>query len=210
MKPLVIITQATIRERLIQEGWTPRKAMFAHTESGYINQDLFRRWINAVLIPDVERRRAELGMPEQQAFLIMDNCSAHTETAVTRLLEEHGIVPLNIPPHGSHIYQPLDRVAFSSFKAMLRSAIPIDADSQTTRLFKVLESWEKATKTRTIIGSFKLSGLRYHVHDEDLFVTFDPEAVVTPNGHEIPTEPLPRPVRHRPATPSGRRLRLDN
>ena len=37
MKPLVIITQATIRERLVQEGWTPRKAMFAHTESGYIN-----------------------------------------------------------------------------------------------------------------------------------------------------------------------------
>ena len=59
-KPLVIIQQATIRERLVQEGWMPRKVMFAHTRSGYINQDLFRRWINTVLIPDVEKRRAEL------------------------------------------------------------------------------------------------------------------------------------------------------
>ena len=209
-KPLVIITQATIRERLIQEGWTRRKAMFAHTESGYINQALFRRWIDTVLVPDVERRRAELEMPDHPAFLIMDNCTAHTDQAVTQRLEAHGIVPLNIPPHGSHIYQPLDRVAFSSFKAMLRSAIPIDADSQTTRLIKILESWEKATKTRTITGSFKLSGFRYHVHDEELFVTFDPEVVIPPLGHQIPTEPQPRPVRHRPATPSGRRLPIHN
>ena len=184
--------------------------MFANAASGYINQDISLRWINTVLIPEVDKRRAELEMPEQQAFLIMDNCTVHTNDAVVQLLADHGIVVMFIPAHGSHIYQPLDRVAFASFKALLRSAIPIEADHQTTRLYKILESWEKATKTRTIIGSFKLSGFRYHVRDEDLFVTFDTQIVVPPLGHQIPTAEMPRPVRPRPTAPSGRRMRVDN
>ena len=184
--------------------------MFAHTNSGYINQEVFSRWINAVLIPEVEKRRAELEMPTQRAFIIMDNCTVYTDDRVVEHLADHGIGAIFIPPHGSHIYQPLDRVAFSSFKALLRSAIPIEADHQTTRLYKILESWEKATKTRTIVGSFKLSGFRNHVRDEDLFITFDPEIVIVPLGHQIPTADVPRPVRPQPATTSGRRMRVDN
>ena len=30
-KPLLVIKEVTIRERLVQEGWTQRKVMFAHT-----------------------------------------------------------------------------------------------------------------------------------------------------------------------------------
>ena len=71
-KPLVIIQQATIRERLITEGWTPRKVMIQHSESGYINKPIFLRWINDIFIPDVERRREDLAMPLQQAFLVME------------------------------------------------------------------------------------------------------------------------------------------
>ena len=184
--------------------------MFAHTASGYINQDVFLRWVNTVLIPEVDKRRAELEMPTQQAFLIMDNCTVHTNDAVVQLLADHGIVVMFIQAHGSHVYQPLDRVAFSSFKELLRSAIPIGADHQTTRLYKILESWEKATKTRTIICSFKLSGFRYQVRDVDFIVTFDPEIVIVPIGHHIQTAVVPRPVRPPPRTPSGRRIRDDN
>ena len=151
-----------------------------------------------------------LEMPDQPAFLIMDNCTVHTEAAFVELLTANGIVAIFIPAHGSHIYQPLDRVAFSSFKAMLRSAVPAEADKQTTRLLKILESWEKATKTRTIKGSFKLAGFRYNVHDEDLLVTFDPQNVITPVGHTIPTADVQRPVRPRPTVPSGHRICIDN
>ena len=96
-KPLVIIKELTIRERLVQEGWTRRKVMFAHTESGYINQDVCLDWVERVFVPEVERRRVELEMPEQQAFLVMDNCTAHTDPPVLRLLADHRIVPVFIP-----------------------------------------------------------------------------------------------------------------
>ena len=61
-----------------------------------------------VLIQEVERRRVELEMPEQQSFLVIDNCSSHTDDDVRGIFAQHNIVPVLIPPHGSHIFQPLD------------------------------------------------------------------------------------------------------
>ena len=90
-------------------------------------------WITAVFVPEVNRRRAELEVPEQRAFLMMDNCSAHTTPEVLAALDQNNIQPVFIPPHASHIYQPLDRCMFAAFEAHLRSAIPEEADRQTAR-----------------------------------------------------------------------------
>ena len=117
-------------------------------------------------------------------------------------------VPVFIPPHGSHVFQPLDRVAFASFKSHFRSAVPKEVDKQTTRLLMILESWEKVVMNGTIIGSFKLAGFRYETRDEDLFISFDPECLVLPTGVHLPTCDEPEPERVRPRVPSGRRIRI--
>ena len=205
-KPLVIIQQVTIRQRLITEGWTPRKAIIEHSESGYINQHIFLRWINLVFIPDVERRSEDLAMPLQQAYLVMDNCSAHLDDEVRRVLEEHNIFPVFIPAHGSHIFQPLDQSPFASFKNMFRSATTIDADSQTVRLLKILESWERAASMKTIIGSFRLAGFRFTTREYINFVLFHINSVDLPQGFELTVADQPRPPRARPSVPSGPRL----
>ena len=102
--------------------------MIQHTSSGYINKEIFLRWIEQVLIPEVERRRVELDMPEQQSFLVMYNYSSHTDDDVRGVLAEHNIVPVFIPPHGSHIFQLLDRSDFASLKAHIRSVPPMETD----------------------------------------------------------------------------------
>ena len=208
-KRLVIIREVTVRGLLAGEGWTPRKVMFAHTASGYINQDVFLSWINTIFVPEVERRRVELDMPQQQAFLVMDNCTAHTNDDVQEVLNEHNIVLLFIPAHGSHIFQPLDRSTFSSFKAMFRSTSPITADVQTTRLVKILESWEKAKKTRTIMSSFKLAGFTYVTVNRFNHISFDINAVSLPRGFQLPTEDEEPHPRTRHTGESGPRYRID-
>ena len=205
-KPLVIIQRVTIRERLITEGWTPRKAMIEHSESGYINKPIFLRWINNVFIPDVERRREDLAMPLQQAFLVMDSCSAHLDDEVGQTLEDHNIYPIFIQAHGSHIFQPLDWSPFASFKATFRSSTAIDADGQTVRLLKILESWERAASMRTIMGSFRLAGFCFTTRENVNYVTFDINSVDLPEGFELPVADQPRPPRARPSVPSGPRL----
>ena len=200
IKPLVIIKEVSIRQRLVQEGWTRHKVMFGHSQTGYINKELFMRWLREVFIADVARRRLDFEMPTQRAVLMMDNCSVHIDEAVLEILTANNITAVFIPPHGSYVFQPLDRVMFSSFKARLRSAIPHEVDKQTERLSKILESWEDASKTSTIIGSFKLAGLVYRLLGDNLVVSFDPNNIKIPNGINIPTpnEPLrepPQPVR---------------
>ena len=111
-----------------------------------------------------------------------------------------------IPAHGSHIFQPLDRSPFGSFKNVFRSATTIDADGQTVRLLKILESWEKATSMKTIIGSFRMAGFRFTTRENVNFVTFDIDSVDLPEGFELPVADQPRPPRAQPSVPSGPRL----
>ena len=199
VKPLVIVQEVTVRQTLILKGWTKRKAVFAHTDTGYVNRDAFHAWLRGVFVPEVARRRLELGLPDQRGFLLMDNCSAHTDRAVVELLERNNITPVFIPPHGSHVFQPLDRCMFAAFKQKLRTAVVGDFDKQTRRLLKILDSWEKATKTNTLLASFELSGFVYQVHDEDIFITFIPRHVDLPEGVQLPTaqdqHPPRQPVR---------------
>ena len=139
----------------------------------------------------------------------MDNCTAHTNDDVKEVLNEHNIVLLLIPAHGSHIFQPLDRSTFSSFKAMFRSTSPITADVQTTRLVKILESWEKAKKTRTIMSSFKLAGFTYVTVNQFNHISFDINAVSLPRGFQLPTEDEEPHPRTRHTRESGPRYRID-
>ena len=168
----------------------------------------------------VDARRRELGLPnDQAAFLIMDNCSAHTDRQVEEVLGQHHIVPVLIPPHTSHIFQPLDRVCFSSFKAHLRTAIPDqDVDKQTAHLLKILRSWEDAMKTDPIMGSFKRCGFVTHNRERSLFVTFNPDTVDEVNGvvhprlneqpSDQPAAEQPAAQQPRPRRPRGRRIHL--
>ena len=85
---------------------------------------------------------------------------------------------------------------------------------QTTRLLKILESWEKTTAKRIIKESFTLAGFRQAVHGDKQFVTFDLNAVNLPIGMTLPTPDPPRPVRAnprraRPRRSSGHRVRYE-
>ena len=173
-----------------------------------MTKQIFSRWINELFIPDVERRRAELEMPNQQAFLVMDSCSSHTDDALREVLEQHNILLVFIPAHGSHIFQPLDRSPFASFKSSFRSAKTIDADNQTVRLLKILESWEKTATMRIIIGSFKLAGFRFTTRENVNYVTFDLNSVDLPEGFELPVADQPRQPRTRPQVQSVPRRRI--
>ena len=191
LMPLVVVTHKTIRERLILECWDEEKVLFAHSESGYINQDIFMLWLMVVFVAEVEERRRRLGMPRQRAYLVMDNCSAHKSDDVVALLRRRNIEAVFIPPNSSHLFQPLDRNAFSSFKANLRSAVPEEADKQTERLLKILDSWDAAARTRTIKASFKLAGFVYSLENGTLCVSFRSDRAKNPEGDFVPDPPEP-------------------
>lgn len=109
-------------------------------------------------------------------MLIFDGFNAHTaEDFINKCWENH-IVPWALPPHATHLLQPLDVVCFQPLKHYHRKAI-----DQALRLgifnFNRLEfiaafqeMRTQAFKTSTVQQSFAATGL----------IPFDPDRVVKP------------------------------
>lgn len=53
---------------------------------------------------------------ESPILLILDNHGSHISIGIINKARENGIVMLTLPPHCSHVLQPLDISVFSSFK----------------------------------------------------------------------------------------------
>ena len=62
-------------------GYSPDRLMIFHTDTSFINNEVFGYWITDVLLPEIEQRRAflheKIGAFDDRAVLIMDGCSAH-------------------------------------------------------------------------------------------------------------------------------------
>ena len=133
-----------------------------------------------------------MGLPDQTAYLVMDNCTAHFSEDVRGVLDRHNVTAVFIPPNSSHVFQPLDRCLFASFKAHLNSAIPMEVDKQTARLLKILQSWDDARKVSTIKASFNLAGFVHSVENRSLRVSFVHARADVPGGIRVPPPPEPR------------------
>ena len=57
LKPLLIIARKTLDAELMLAGYTPSQAAFETTESGYINTLIFEKYVELILIRNIEEKR---------------------------------------------------------------------------------------------------------------------------------------------------------
>jgi hypothetical protein len=74
----------------------------------YVNAEIFKRYVDTVLIPAVEGNRQLPGCDKKPAILFCDNCSARMSNSMLEKLARHGVLILTYSPHTSHIFQVLD------------------------------------------------------------------------------------------------------
>lgn len=79
------------------------------SESGYMNSELFLDWLEHF---------AKYTKPSEDdpVLLILDNHVSHCSLSSVELCRKNNIVLLTLPPHASHMLQPLDKVIFAPFK----------------------------------------------------------------------------------------------
>ena len=96
----------------VREDCVPN-TLFTHSDTGWINADLFLEWFKFFIknIP-----------PTRPVLLIQDGHSSHVSTELVDLARENNIYLLCLPSHTSHILQPLDVGCFKSFKANFSKA----------------------------------------------------------------------------------------
>lgn len=84
------------------------KLVYAATKKGWMEREVFENYFKKVLVKDFGERRPIL--------LIYDGHSTHLGINLIEEAIKEGITILKLPPHSSHLLQPLDLAVFKSLK----------------------------------------------------------------------------------------------
>ena len=81
-----------------------------------MTQEAFYFWISNVFVPSLPPKDER-----QFIMLLVDGHSSHKDFRTSKLCRLENIVLFSLPPHTSHVLQPLDRGFFGPFKSYFRS-----------------------------------------------------------------------------------------
>jgi hypothetical protein len=168
--PFVIMKGKLHMEKFYFEGGFDDNTTVAVSDSGYLTNEL--------AIPLLEHfdRETSKGTVGRWRLLLFDGYESHTDYAVLDWCWKHHIVPFTLPPHATHILQPLDVVCFQPFKHYHRQAIDkslrlgIFDFNRLDFIAAFNEMRTKTFKSSTIISSFAETGL----------IPYNPEKVLAP------------------------------
>lgn len=158
--PLMVVHRATLDDEVTKDGLRiDEDVMIRNTASAYVTTEIFKEWIEKSLITYVEAVREKLGLQNEYAVLLADNCSVHTSEDVKDILAKHKIKFVTIPPHTSHLFQALDLVTFASYKQNIKTTYThYPKGSQADTIHKVFRAIEKSTISDLNRSAFRRAG----------------------------------------------------
>ena len=100
----------------------PQGSYFDHTKSHWQTPDSFSRWIEKILIPDIQSTKQRLGLPTtQKAMLKIDLHYSHFEPKVLEKMQQNHILPNFVPAKCTDAKQEMDICVNKTFKCGLKN-----------------------------------------------------------------------------------------
>jgi hypothetical protein len=110
--PPMVIFAGKLQQRIWYEYSTiPANWMIAISDKGWTTNDLSIRWLMKIFQPITQQRQVGV-----YRLLIMDGHESHANPRFDAYCRDHKIITLCMPPHSSHLLQPLDIGCFSALK----------------------------------------------------------------------------------------------
>lgn len=106
LPPMIIYPKAFPGGQYRCEG--PDDAVYAKSESGWVDSELFLAWMKKVFIAYSDS--------ERPVILFVDGHKSHLTLDTIDLAHNNGITLFCLPPHTTHALQPLDVAVFKSLK----------------------------------------------------------------------------------------------
>lgn len=132
--------------------------LYGLSDKGWTDQELFKHWMTDLFLPNIP--------PARPVMLLLDGHSSHYEPHTIRLAAQEGVVILCLPPHTTHVSQPLDVSFFAPLKMYWSEACHLFMQENPGRVvtkyqFSSLFStaWYKAIKPATLVAGFKKVGV---------------------------------------------------
>ena len=184
LKPLMIIPRKTVDSHILKRI-NANNVFIKFQEKGFANTQLIQFWFNEIFFPIVEQRLQE----EQarsgytgKAVLILDGFACHKKALEAFDLEEKRVEVIYLPPHSSHLTQPLDLVIFAAQKKLTTTGrhLNISLSTQADSLRRILNGIEISCTTENIVSAFEAAGIIRNFSKEtcDNFNEFMPLARV--------------------------------
>ena len=151
------------------DGGLPDSWAIKPTSNGWTDNETGLDWIKHFDKHTKARTKGAFRM------LVLDGHESHQSVEFELYCKEHNIIPLCLPPHSSHITQPLDVGVFSVLKRAYGQEINTFIRAHTNNITKVefflafYAAYQKSMTQENIAGCFRGAGL----------IPFNPEAVIS-------------------------------
>ena len=202
--PLIIFDRMTLNDSMTK-GEVPG-SIYGLSRNGWITRKIFCEWFQHFLnsIPSV-----------RPVILLLDGHSAHYCPDTIRMAAKEKVILCALPPHTTHLMQPLDIGCFAPLKAAWREVCHTFCASNPGRTVSrydfcevFAKAWYKSFSMPNIINSFKATGVcplnRMAIRlpdEEDDFSSFKPSSLTEETG--LSYIPLYSPARPRMTHSSG-------
>jgi hypothetical protein len=200
MKPLIIFKGKSVQLQWFNSSEVPDWEYTTST-NGWTSNEIGLKWLTSIFIPETATK------PEDWRVLVVDGHGSHISVNFMFECRINKIQLFFLPPHTSHVTQPLDLSCFSPIKGRYRKEIQELAsldDSAKVKKERFISAYNKARTesltSRTIRSGFLASGMVPFNPDKALnsrFVRAVENTTKTPNrgSNECQIEELS------PATP---------
>jgi hypothetical protein len=105
----------------LQTTWFPSQSvpdwLYTTSENGWTSNEIGSEWLKRIFIPETDPGSG------RWRLLILDGHGSHIDIEFMWLCKQHRIWVIYLPPHASHILQPLDLSSFSVIKSSYRCQI---------------------------------------------------------------------------------------
>jgi len=185
--------------KIFIESWfdsLPKDWRLEVSSNGWTSDQIGLRWLEKVFIPSTSSRTKG-----KYRLLILDGHGSHLTAQFDQICEKNNIIAICMPPHSSHLLQPLDIGCFAVLKRSYGRLIESKMRVRINHIDKLdfLEAYPSARieafKSETIKNSFAAAGL----------LPFNPDRVLLNLDIRLrtPTPPSSRGSEWSPKTPSN-------
>ena len=186
LPPMLILSSTQHLEKWFFDGGLEDKTLVAVTETGYTNDDILLQWFEHF---DLFSSKRLVGV---WRILVSDGYGSHLGIDFIQQCWDKKIIPFCLPPHTTHLLQPLDVVCFQPLKYYHGEAIDCAVRTGDTEFTKVefLAAFNKIRhqtfKESTVKSAFRKTGL----------IPYDPTIVINAmRVYEPRVTPLTSPLR---------------
>jgi len=135
--------------------------IYHSSEKAFISKKIFGDYIKSEVIPYIDNERRRIEKMDARAIILVDGHLSHHDELLEAVFAEKNIYYAFIPPHSSHILQPLDRCLFAVLKNHHGNKRKIkNLDSFISKLENFFISIQESQITSHILNSFSRSGLK--------------------------------------------------